>query len=75
MYTEYVRPDLDYGIASCANAAQTNFNKVTVKIQSMRIITGAIDNYTNKRTLKHYGLQSMEDIKDNTAHKQAEKYI
>jgi hypothetical protein len=62
VYTERVRPVLEYGISAWSTATKTNFEKVqNIQNQAARIITGALRSTPINRIESITGLQYMED--------------
>ena len=61
-YVGYVRPVIEYGMASWGTAAKTNFQKVErVQNQSLRILTGGIKSTPINYMEAVAGLESLED--------------
>ena len=65
-YTGYVRPTLEYGMATWGTTAPSNFNSIAkVQNQNLRLITGSLRSTPISAMETETGLQSLEERRDN----------
>ena len=75
VYTGYVRPVLEYGIATWGTAAKSHFDKVKrIQNQAARIITGGIKSTPIIDLETSTGLHSLEFRRSSKILTQAEKF-